>query len=74
MHRYFVAQQLTMQGFCVWDQTPSQWFKNIRQLATLLKDGKIVNCETVLEGFERCPEALGALLRGDYCGRVVIKV
>lgn len=62
-----------MRGFSVWDHS-AQWSERIQQLLDLLKAGSVRNCETVLDGFERCPDALKALLRGEYRGRVIVKV
>lgn len=73
VHRYFVAQQLTMSGFSVWDHT-DKWMARIQQIASLLRSGSVRNHQTMLEGFEKCPDALKALLRGEYRGRVVVKV
>lgn len=73
VHRYFVAQQLQMRGFSVWDRS-DRWTERIEKILLLLQSGKVRNYETVLEGFEKCPDALKALLRGEYRGRVVVKV
>lgn len=62
-----------MRGFSVWD-CADRWSERIGQIRELLRSGEIRNYETVLEGFEKCPEALKALLRGEYRGRVVVKV
>lgn len=62
-----------MRGFSVWDHG-AKWMERIQHLLGLLHAGTVRNCETVLDGFERCPEALKALMRGDYRGRVVVKV
>lgn len=73
VHRYFVAQQLQMRGFSVWDHA-AKWTERIEQIAALLRTGDVRNYETVLDGFEWCPDALSALLRGEHRGRVVVKV
>lgn len=69
-----MAQQLTQQGFIVWDVSPKRWMENVRSILELLKNRQIRNYETVVDGFEKTPEVFKSLIKGEYKGRVVVKV
>lgn len=66
--------QLSMKGFNVWDWSAERWMDGINQNLQWIAEQKVKCYETVLEGFEKAPEALTNLLKGQYKGRVVIKV
>jgi len=68
-----VNKQLHMEGFLVvrWvDEFPEA----VGKLAEWYKAGKLDAHETVVEGFERVPEALCGLFKGVNIGKMVVKV
>ena len=55
-----------------WGQ-PEVWTKGIKQMATWIHEGKIKVDETIVEGFEKMPEAFIGLLTGANIGKMIIK-
>ncbi len=43
-------------------------------MGELLRAGTVRSLHTVLEGFQRIPEAFAALLAGGHSGRVIVSV
>lgn len=74
LNRHFIENQLEMKGFNVWKLSGKRWMASIDENVKLLQDGKLKCFETIVEGFEKAPEALVHVLRGQYKGRVVVKV
>lgn len=57
----------------------TQWNRDkqlaaITQLAEWIKNKRIIAKQIVIKGFDKLPEALIGLLKGDYIGKVVVKV
>jgi len=69
-----VSKQLRMEGFHVtrWfvDQ---QWVKGIQTMAKWVQDGKIQVKETVVDGFDKAPQAFIGMLAGENTGKMVVK-
>jgi NADPH-dependent curcumin reductase CurA len=68
-----VGKRITARGFIIrdhGDRAPEAW----AELGGWLREGRLRFRETVVEGFERMPEALIGLLRGDNVGKMVVKV
>merc|ERR1711976_179243 len=68
----FVFNQLKMEGFLV-TRWLDRWEEGIKQMATWVMEGKIQTEETVVEGFERMPDALIGLFTGSNKGKMVVK-
>lgn len=62
-----------MEGFVVW-RWADRWMEGIKQNLNWINDGRLKYHETVLDGFEKAPEALINLMNGRYMGRVVVKI
>lgn len=71
--RYFVFNQLKMEGFVVRRWT-ARWLEGLTQMIQWIKDGKIKYHETVTEGFENMPKAFMDMLNGLNSGKAVVKV
>lgn len=70
---YLILKAAKMQGFLVvyyMDRFPEA----IEAIAGWVKDGKLKVHETVLEGFEKAPEALQGLFTGKNLGKMIVKV
>merc|ERR1711963_464540 len=70
----FIMKELKQEGFHVtrWGK-PEVWTKGIKQMATWIHEGKIKVDETIVEGFEKMPEAFIGLLTGANIGKMIIK-
>jgi NADPH-dependent curcumin reductase CurA len=68
-----VYKFLTIQGFLIGDHA-AQFPDVIAQLTAWLKDGKITYSETILEGFDKLPEAFIGLFEGRNEGKMIVKI
>jgi NADPH-dependent curcumin reductase CurA len=68
-----VKNRILMQGFIVSDYA-AKFPDAIKQLSQWLEEGKLTYSETVVEGFERIPQAFIDLFEGKNTGKMVVKV
>ncbi|HLJ03038.1 MAG TPA: NADP-dependent oxidoreductase [Solirubrobacteraceae bacterium] len=68
-----IGKRLTMRGFIILDHF-NRLPEFVREVAPLVRDGKVRYRETVVEGIERAPEAFIGLLRGDNVGKMLVKL
>jgi NADPH-dependent curcumin reductase CurA len=68
-----VYKFLTIQGFLIGDHA-ARFPGVIAQLSAWLKEGKIAYSETILEGFDKLPEAFIGLFEGKNEGKMIVKV
>merc|ERR1712156_887929 len=68
-----VFKQLRYEGFIV-SRWLSRWMEGIAQMAQWMREGKIKTEETIVEGFEKMPEAFIGLFTGANLGKMVVKV
>eukprot|EP00094_Tigriopus_californicus_P007808 TCALIF_07520-PA protein Name:"Similar to PTGR1 Prostaglandin reductase 1 (Homo sapiens)" AED:0.13 eAED:0.13 QI:0/0.75/0.55/1/0.87/0.88/9/0/834 len=68
-----VTKELKMEGFLV-PRWKSRWNEGIIQMAQWIKEGQIKPKETILNGFEKTPEAFIGLFTGDNMGKMVVQV
>jgi len=67
-----LIQRATLQGFIVLDhlgRTPEA----VAEISGLIAEGKLTPLETVVEGFEQLPTALGMLFEGKNVGKLVLR-
>ena len=62
-----------MEGFNTFDYW-GRFDDTMAQLRTWVTEGRIVTHETVVEGLERCPDALAMLFAGDNLGKLVVQL
>jgi hypothetical protein len=67
-----VFRRARMEGFIVVDYAP-RFDEGRRALEAELRAGRLRHHETVLHGFERLPEALIALFRGENLGKMLVQ-
>jgi hypothetical protein len=68
-----VGKRLTLRGFIVSDhQDRKQDF--LRDVGGWLREGKVKDVETTVEGLEKAPEAFIGLLRGENLGKMVVRL
>jgi NADPH-dependent curcumin reductase CurA len=68
-----VYKFLTIQGFLIGDHAV-RFPGVIAQLSAWLKEGKITYSETILEGFDKLPEAFIGLFEGRNEGKMIVKI
>jgi len=68
-----VYRFLTIQGFLIGDHAV-RFPGVIAQLSAWLKEGKITYSETILEGFDKLPEAFIGLFEGRNEGKMIVKI
>ena len=68
----YLSQQLKMEGFLVTRWLP-KWPEAIGQMAQWIMEGKLKTPQTVVEGFEKMPDALIGLFTGANKGKMVVK-
>lgn len=71
--RYLIAKRARVEGFLVLDYA-HRTAEALPRMARWLREGKLVNRETVYDGLERAPEAFIGMMRGDTIGKTVVKV
>ena len=61
-----------MEGFLVagW---ANRWEEGLGQMAKWIKEGKIKPEETIVEGFEKMPQAFIGLFSGSNLGKMIVK-
>lgn len=68
-----LVNRARMEGFVVIDYI-ARYPGAIREMAGWIADGRLKAREDVVEGFERFPEALAKLFKGENVGKLVLKV
>lgn len=63
----------TMSGFIISDFM-EQFQEGVNELSRWLKDGKLINSETIIEGFQNIPSAFLNLFEGKNSGKMIVKV
>ncbi|MFV8838764.1 NADP-dependent oxidoreductase [Salinimicrobium soli] len=68
-----IKKTALMQGFLIRDHA-KDFGTALKQLGAWLQEGKLKYDETVVEGFEKLPEAFIGLFEGKNTGKMVVKV
>ena len=68
-----IKKSILMQGFTVRDFV-KEFGPAIKQLATWVQQDKIKYSETIVEGFEKTPQAFLDLFKGKNTGKMIVKV
>lgn len=68
-----IKKTALMQGFLVRDHV-KDFGQSIKQLAAWIKEGKIKYDETILEGFDKLPDAFIGLFEGKNIGKMLVKI
>ena len=70
----FIGKHLKMVGFVVSDYSPAMMAESFVALSDLVKSGKLNPLMTILDGWEKVPEAFVSMSKGGHIGKLVIKV
>ena len=68
-----VTKRLRLEGFIVLDHL-RRYPEFLAEVGPLVAGGSIQHRETVVEGFERLPDAFAGLFRGDNVGKMLVRV
>merc|ERR1719356_1341209 len=68
-----IFQELMVEGFLVGRWAGPRWVEGIKAMAGWVASGKIKVRETVVDGFDKMPQALMGLFTGDNTGKMVVK-
>lgn len=68
-----VKNSALMQGFIVGNYAP-KFPEAIAQLSTWMQEGKLTYSETIVEGFDKIPQAFIDLFEGKNNGKMIIKI
>lgn len=70
-----VSKRLKMQGFIMgdWQKQPEVYAEAKKALQDMVTAGEVQTTETILEGFDRVPEALLGLFRGNNLGKMLVR-
>jgi hypothetical protein len=68
-----VTKRLRLEGFIVLDHV-RRYPEFLAEAGPLVADGRIVHRETVVDGFERLPDAFAGLFRGDNVGKMLVRI
>jgi NADPH-dependent curcumin reductase CurA len=67
-----LTRSVLMQGFII-GNFQSEFPEGHKQLATWVKEGKLKFTETIEHGFEKLPQALLGLFKGDNTGKMIVE-
>lgn len=70
---HLIYKRATIQGILSRDYA-DRMDEMVRLVAPMLADGRVVARETIVNGFECLPEALGMLFEGRNVGKLIVKV
>jgi NADPH-dependent curcumin reductase CurA len=68
-----VYSSTTIRGFIVFDYA-ARWGEFEKEVHPLVREGQLKFDETVVEGFDKIPEAFAGLFQGKNTGKMVVKV
>ncbi|HEV2548355.1 MAG TPA: NADP-dependent oxidoreductase [Stellaceae bacterium] len=68
-----VGMRIKLQGFIVSDHL-DRWPVALKELASLVREGKLKYRETVTQGLENAPRAFIGLLKGENFGKQIVKL
>lgn len=68
-----IVKNLTLSGIFVWDLY-DRFPEAVEHLLQWKKGGRLKYTETIMEGFDKMPEAFISLFKGAYTGKVIVKV
>jgi NADPH-dependent curcumin reductase CurA len=72
--RRILTQSLTVRGFIQDEFIPTHQAQFQEDMPTWIRDGAVRYLEDVVDGLANAPAAFRGLLRGDYLGKVLVKV
>ncbi|GLV24684.1 NADP-dependent oxidoreductase [Sphingobium sp. TomTYG45] len=71
VERHLLVKRASMSGFVIFDHD-AEYDGAVAELAELVRSGQLHYQEHVLQGIERCPDAIAMLYRGENKGKLVV--
>ena len=71
--KFFFLQQLKMEGFVV-TKYANRWDEAVKELSSMIREGKLKVEETILDGLESTPQAFINLFVGKNKGKMMVKL
>uniref|UniRef100_A0A7S2TTF2 Enoyl reductase (ER) domain-containing protein n=1 Tax=Lotharella oceanica TaxID=641309 RepID=A0A7S2TTF2_9EUKA len=71
---HIIKKRLKLQGFIMTDFSAEQKGEAVKELVAWISQKKLITTETVVEGFEKIPEAFAGLFTGKNLGKMLVKV
>jgi NADPH-dependent curcumin reductase CurA len=71
--RSILTNRLAVQGFIV-SEHMEVWPEALRELGTLVAEGRLKHHATIAQGLESAPRAFIGLLRGENLGKQLVKL
>lgn len=68
-----IFKELRVEGFLVGRWAGPRWVEGIKSMAAWVSSGDIKVRETVVEGFDKMPQALMGLFTGENTGKMVVR-
>merc|ERR1711935_652390 len=68
-----IGKQICVEGFLVGRWAGEKWIEGVKAMAGYVASGKIKTRETVVNGFEKMPQAFIGLFTGDNTGKMVVQ-
>lgn len=73
VERHLLVKRARMQGFVIFDH-PEHYPQARQDLATWIREGRLIYQEDILDGIEAAPDAIAGLYRGDNLGKRLIRL
>ena len=73
VERHLLVKRASMSGFVVFDHA-DKYDAAIKELADLVRSGRLIYRESILHGLEACPDAIAGLYRGENDGKLIISL
>lgn len=71
---HIIAKRLRMEGFIVGFFPPEAMAEASETLSSWLREGKISDCSSFVDGFENLPDGIMGLFRGTNTGKMLVRV
>ena len=68
-----IVKRARMEGFLVFDFI-KKYPEALAQLSRWVREGKLINRETIVEGIENTPKAFIGMLRGENTGKMIVRI
>lgn len=71
--RTLIVKSATAKGLIVWDYK-ERYDEALQQMTQWIKEGKVKNHETIVNGLENAPKAFLGLFKGENIGKQLVKI
>jgi NADPH-dependent curcumin reductase CurA len=72
--RRILSSSLTVRGFIQEEFIPTHHGEFLREMSAWVREGTVRYREDVVDGLDNAPKAFRGLLRGDYLGKLLVRV